>query len=293
MLEQRKLHLTAICEVREFLTPENHRELLAEVSGQSKLRVREILARHFPESDVRTSLRKLPELDPLSPGRYRLLLTLNAQQKAKLELARDLSSHSNPNGDFAIVVERALDELIMRLEKRRLGRREARASIGATKRRESEAADTTPADTTPADTEPAKATPAQAEPNRLQPSRLKACTLKPIDRNEAEGGSRRRKHIPNAVRRELVARDGACCSFVGLDGRRCQERGYLQFHHRNPWARGGSDTPENLALLCQAHNRLLAEQDFGKARVQSAIDQRESARSHPCNPSIGQPRRAR
>ena len=32
MLEQRKLHLTAICEVREFLTAENHREL------RSKLR---------------------------------------------------------------------------------------------------------------------------------------------------------------------------------------------------------------------------------------------------------------
>jgi hypothetical protein len=37
LLEQRELHLTAICEVREFLTPENHRELLVEVSGHTKL----------------------------------------------------------------------------------------------------------------------------------------------------------------------------------------------------------------------------------------------------------------
>ena len=125
MLEQRRLHLTAICEVREFLTAENHRELLEEISGQTMLQIREILARRFPRADVRANLKKLPELDPLSPGRYRLLLTWSAEQKDKLELARALLSHANPSGDLAVVVERALDALIAQLEKRRFGQREA------------------------------------------------------------------------------------------------------------------------------------------------------------------------
>ena len=35
MLERRELHLTAICEVRDFLTAENHAELLGEISGKT------------------------------------------------------------------------------------------------------------------------------------------------------------------------------------------------------------------------------------------------------------------
>jgi hypothetical protein len=112
MLERRALHLTAICEVRDFLTPENHRDVLEEVSGKTKLQVREVLARWFPQADLPNGMRKLPALDALSPGRYRLLLTLNAQQKAKLERARDLLSHANRSGDLAVVVERALDVFI-------------------------------------------------------------------------------------------------------------------------------------------------------------------------------------
>ena len=128
LLERRQLHLTAVCEVREFLTADNHRELLAEVSGQTKAQIREILAQRFPQADLASRLQKLPALEPLSPGRYRLLLTLSAQQKDKLELARDLLSHANPSGDLALVLERALDELISRVEQRRFGRLRPRKS---------------------------------------------------------------------------------------------------------------------------------------------------------------------
>ena len=61
MLEQRTLHLTAICETREFLTLENHRQLLDEVSGKTKLQVREVLARWFPQGTaMRWRLRSSP-----------------------------------------------------------------------------------------------------------------------------------------------------------------------------------------------------------------------------------------
>jgi hypothetical protein len=47
------------------------------------------------------------------------------------------------------------------------------------------------------------------------------------------------RHIPHAVRREVLARDGEQCSFVSSDGQRCQARGRLEFHHQTPYARGG------------------------------------------------------
>ena len=78
---------------------------------------------------------------------------------------------------------------------------------------------------------------------------------------ESANGSR---HIPNHVKREVVARDGAQCTFVDENGNRCQERWGLEFHHDEvPFARGGSSTVQNTTLHCRAHNQLMAERDFG------------------------------
>ena len=86
-------------------------------------------------------------------------------------------------------------------------------------------------------------------------------------------GVRRRKlksrYIPRAVVREVHERDGAQCTFVSSDGKRCGERGYLELHHRDPFARGGEATAANLTLLCRCHNSLLAERDFGAGFMRS------------------------
>jgi hypothetical protein len=76
-----------------------------------------------------------------------------------------------------------------------------------------------------------------------------------------------RDHIPSAVQREVATRDGLRCTYVSDGGCRCSARAFLQIHHEEPWARGGTSVPENLRLLCAVHNRLLAERDFGSALV--------------------------
>src|SRR5882724_10385751 len=60
LIESRQIHLTAVCLLRDYLTPENHQELLAEASNKTKLQVQELLARRFPRPDVRSYIRKLP-----------------------------------------------------------------------------------------------------------------------------------------------------------------------------------------------------------------------------------------
>src|SRR5260221_4476123 len=60
LIEQRAVHLTAVCLLRDYLTPKNHRELLEEASGKTKLQVQEMLARRFPRPDVASTIRKLP-----------------------------------------------------------------------------------------------------------------------------------------------------------------------------------------------------------------------------------------
>ena len=72
------------------------------------------------------------------------------------------------------------------------------------------------------------------------------------------------RHIPDEVRDMIFVRDGGQCSFVAADGTRCQCRKGLQVDHIQPFAAGGTHHPDNLRLLCGAHNRLAAEQTLGK-----------------------------
>jgi hypothetical protein len=90
--------------------------------------------------------------------------------------------------------------------------------------------------------------------------RRAAATPAPRPSQPARTGSR---HIPAAVKREVWTRDGGRCAFVGWQGRRCTERGRLEFHHLQPFAAGGATTVGNLALRCRQHNRYEAESFFG------------------------------
>src|SRR5450432_3566580 len=60
LVERRALHLTAVCLLRDYLTAENHRELLAEASHQTKWQVQELIARRFPKADAPSAVRRLP-----------------------------------------------------------------------------------------------------------------------------------------------------------------------------------------------------------------------------------------
>jgi hypothetical protein len=75
------------------------------------------------------------------------------------------------------------------------------------------------------------------------------------------------RRIPAAVRRAVRERDGGRCRFVDATGRRCSEQRRLEFHHRHPFSMGGDHSPGNVSLMCPAHNRYLAERDYGREAV--------------------------
>lgn len=73
--------------------------------------------------------------------------------------------------------------------------------------------------------------------------------------------------IPADVRRSVWARDDGRCAFVAANGRRCGERGFLEFHHLVPYADGGEATLENIELRCRGHNAYEADLWFGSRIV--------------------------
>jgi 5-methylcytosine-specific restriction endonuclease McrA len=72
------------------------------------------------------------------------------------------------------------------------------------------------------------------------------------------------RHIPAAVRRAVLERDGGCCTFTGPTGHRCGERTRLEYDHVRPVARGGEASVENLRLRCDAHNQHEADRVYGE-----------------------------
>jgi hypothetical protein len=61
-------------------------------------------------------------VEPLSEARYRIQLNASAALKEKLDRLRALTSHSNPTGDIAVVIERALDWALEKVEKQRFAK---------------------------------------------------------------------------------------------------------------------------------------------------------------------------
>jgi hypothetical protein len=99
----------------------------------------------------------------------------------------------------------------------------------------------------------------------LERTRL-ASTTHPRKARAAPSGSR---HVPAAIKRQVWARDGAQCAFVGTQGR-CSERGGLEIHHVVPFADGGPTVADNVSLRCRQHNAYEAEQWFGPPLVREA-----------------------
>jgi hypothetical protein len=105
-----------------------------------------------------------------------------------------------------------------------------------------------------------------------------AAADRPRTRPSAPGreGALPSRHIPADVRRAVWVRDGGRCAFVARNGRRCEARRFLEFHHVEPFGTGGGASVDNIELRCRAHNLHEATLFFGEAQLESLTRQRAS-----------------
>lgn len=103
---------------------------------------------------------------------------------------------------------------------------------------------------------------------------LKVLVADLLKKKAAIGAKRRRsagvaegsRDIPAAVMREVWDRDEGRCAHAGPKGR-CNDAGFVEFHHVIPYAMGGLPTADNIELRCRAHNAHQAELDgLGRRR---------------------------
>jgi 5-methylcytosine-specific restriction endonuclease McrA len=143
-IERGELTLSTMAVLHDALTPANYAELVEAAAGKTKAEVQALLAKRSPMPDVPAAITAIPtqppipslgvvnrpapaasggpQLAPLSESRHKVQFTASDALRKKLERAQDLMRHANADGDLAVVVERALDLLLAKLEKQRLGR---------------------------------------------------------------------------------------------------------------------------------------------------------------------------
>jgi hypothetical protein len=190
-----------------------------------------------------------PVVVPLAPGRYRVQFTVGEATHRRLRQAQDLLRREIPDGDPAAIFDRALALLLADVQGRK------QAALRPPQRASSSGR-----------------TPAFEEAARANASAPRSAASAPEGASEGSSASapasalasavprppavvlKRSRHIPARVRRAVWRRDGGRCAFVARNGRRCAERAFLEFHHRDPYAIGGEATLANISLRCRAHN---------------------------------------
>ena len=267
-VESGRLHLSAVGLLAPHLTRENAAGLIGAATHKSKAQIETLLAERFPRPDVPAFVMALApagvagqesqghtyetaaslapaqvnvidvqrasapvpqiapraKVTPLAPQRFALQVTIGQETHDKLRRAKELLAHAVPSGDVAEVLDRALEALIEKLERRQ-------------------------------------------------------CAA--TDRPRARRGPANGRQIPAEVKREVTRRDGGQCTFVSETGRRCEERGHMEYDHVHPVARGGRSTVGNIRLRCRAHNQHEADCVFGKG----FMDEKRCASRGPRSPS--------
>jgi len=222
MLEEGRLHLSGIAKIMPHLTEANRDTLLARAAHKSKREIEELVVELAPKPDVPPGVRKLPErlkkAEPtveLGPDR---VTDLHTPTEAKPALVEPLAP-ARYKVQFT-----ASAELRAKLERLQAllpdGDLAAIIEEAVTEKLE------------------------RLEAKRFGKTKSPRKTIEETDTSPSS------RYIPAAVKRAVSQRDGNQCTFVDAQGRRCKERQTLQFHHREPYARGGDHSPENIQMMC-------------------------------------------
>jgi len=244
------VNLTTIRLLARHLTHENHEEMLAAASGRSRREVEELLAQRFPRPPVPPSVRKLPEAAS-AVAHLPPLVGLAAGEPPTLEV-RSSPATAPPPSRRAVVAPLAPDQYKITFTARAETRRKLRLAQDLLRH---QVPDGDPAEIFD------RALSALLED--LARKKLGACNRPRPSRGTAPGS----RHIPAELKRAVWLRDGGRCAFVAKNGRRCGERGFLEFHHIDPYAAGGGATAGNIALRCRPHNGHEADLYFGPREI--------------------------
>ncbi|TDI46124.1 MAG: HNH endonuclease [Acidobacteria bacterium] len=249
MLEDGRIHLCGIAVISKHLTEANYEKVLAKATHKSRRALEELVAELVPKPDVPPTIRKTPQpkvqlkssksSDELCPGRVEELGKMPPPTPpAATEKRPTVAPLSPARYQVNFTASAALRDKLERLEALIPGS-DLASIIDAAVSEKLE----------------------RLEAKRFGKTKNPRTHAKDADTSPGVRG------IAAAVKRFVWARDGGQCTYVNYNGRRCPERHRLEYHHDDPYGRGGDRSANNIRLMCKCHNLYMAELDFGKEKM--------------------------
>jgi hypothetical protein len=260
VLNDGSLTLTAVAMLTRHLQDKNADDLLAAAAHKTNVQVAELIAQRFPRPDLPTFVQPLDLPPPLAPA---------AVASAEV-LGSDCQEHAVRHVEGRAEVQ-APQSRVMPLAPQRYG---VQFTISQNDRELLRRAKELLSHQLPTRDEAEVFVRALRAYVSLLEKRKYGVTDKPrnsVCEHTAPG------YVRACVRREVRQRDQDRCTFVAPGGHRCEARNLLEFDHIEPVARGGKSTVDNLRLRCRAHNRLAAEEAFGREFMRTKVEEAQEA----------------
>jgi hypothetical protein len=279
MLSDGRLHLSGVAKLAPLLRGEGGRAILKRAAGMSQRQIQELVAELRPQPDVRTTIRRLPAPRVAGPrSADTTQLGTNRVESSVLKVgAEALPSSPEPGEDApgsaggeasTLILPRPPAERPGSIEPLARKRFKVQFTAGIELREKLERLQALMRTTVPdGDLATLVDLVVTEKLERLEARRF-GKTKKPRKTLEKADPTPASRHIPAPVRRAVYARDGGRCAYVDKRGQRCTARDRLEFHHHGrPFGKGGDHSPKNVRLMCRVHNRLMAEEDYGKEKM--------------------------
>jgi len=248
-LAEGSLNLTTVRVLASRLTADNHLELLAAASGKRRRAVEELLAGHFPQPDVASSVRKLPAPVP-APLATAASAATPSEPLAGPSLLGAVTQVAAPMSPRPAVVRPLAPE---RYEVRFTASRQTCEKLRLAQEMLRHAVPT-------GDTAEIIDRALTVLLEKLAQKKFAQTDRPRASRGTAPGS----RYAAAKVRRAVWIRDLGRCAYVAKSGHRCNARSFVEFHHLDPYGVGGEATVETMELRCRAHNNYEAELFYGR-----------------------------
>jgi hypothetical protein len=226
------------------LTETNHRGVLGEAAGKSKRAIEELVARLAPQPPVPTVIRKLPQSGSEQPA---LAMPLAASPVAPRRIDRPavIAPLSEETFKVQFTASRAFRDKLRQAQDL-LRHRLPSGDIAEILERA-----------------------VDLLIEKVRKERF-AATRRPKKDSAATDGPVSSRYVPASTRCHVDSRDEGRCAFVDARGKRCEERGMIEFDHIDGFAETRSHDKDRMRLLCRVHNQLLAEKRYGRDFMERA-----------------------
>ena len=263
MVARGELHLSGIHQLAGHLTDENHDEVLRRAKHRSMREIEKLVAEISPKPDVPSSIRALPKR--------------KSETQLSIDTDRGADSAVQSNNPVRTSVKQKSRPVPLAPRRYKL-----QVTIGEETRDKLNELQGLLSHQIP-DGDPAQIFDRALDALLAETKKRKvALTDKPRRSQKKSNGKGRA--IPARTRREVFERDEGRCVFTDTEGRHCSSTWQVEFHHRIPYARGGTHCVENIELRCRAHNQYEADMEYG---VELMASRRRSGEVHARSGRLG------